>query len=89
MSNTTPDSSLKLCTGTLRFTMGIPCRRLEFLEPAYPMNNDTTDLQPLLQSLAQIYQFWSPHQQTIAYSTYEHSTEGAIFDEYNNNLEYK
>ncbi|CAG8705430.1 1873_t:CDS:1, partial [Cetraspora pellucida] len=75
MLNATPDSPLKLCTGTLRSTMEIPCshvirerletgqtlqkvdfhehwwiqgRCLEFLEPAYPMNNDTTDLQPLL-----------------------------------------
>ncbi|CAG8753405.1 33377_t:CDS:1 [Gigaspora margarita] len=46
-------------------------RHLEFLEPTYPINNDSTDLQPLLQSLTQMYKFWSPHQQAIAYAQLE------------------
>ncbi|CAG8681293.1 6640_t:CDS:2, partial [Cetraspora pellucida] len=68
-SSATPDSPLDPCTGTFKSTMGLPCshiiseRLAKFLEPTPPVNNDYTDFQPLLQSLAQAYQFWPPHQQ--------------------------
>ncbi|CAG8790414.1 7109_t:CDS:2 [Cetraspora pellucida] len=35
---------------------------LEFLKPIYPTNNNSANFQPLLQSLAQMFQFWPPHQ---------------------------
>ncbi|CAG8781220.1 887_t:CDS:2, partial [Cetraspora pellucida] len=41
---------------------------IEFLEPTLPVNNVYTNLQPLLQSLAQAYQFWPPYQQSIIYT---------------------
>ncbi|CAG8798316.1 34624_t:CDS:2, partial [Gigaspora margarita] len=41
---------------------------IEFLEPTYLANNDHNDLQPLVQSLKQMYQFWPPHQQATIYA---------------------
>ncbi|CAG8710219.1 43996_t:CDS:1, partial [Gigaspora margarita] len=32
-------------------------------DPTHPVNNNYTNLQPLLQSFANMYQFWSLHQQ--------------------------
>ncbi|CAG8741587.1 23275_t:CDS:2, partial [Cetraspora pellucida] len=58
------DSSLKPCTG-------IQGHRIEFLEPTYLVNNNQSDLQPLLQSLIQVYQFWPLHQQVAIYSQLE------------------
>lgn len=46
-------------------------RQIEFLEPTYLINSDRSDLQPLLQSLAQAYQFWPLHQQATVYSQLE------------------
>ncbi|CAG8586548.1 9648_t:CDS:2 [Gigaspora rosea] len=46
-------------------------RRIEFLEPMYLANSNHTDLQPLLQSLEQAYQFWPLHYQVTAYTQLE------------------
>ncbi|CAG8652447.1 9068_t:CDS:2 [Cetraspora pellucida] len=43
-------------------------RHFKFLKPIYSANENNTDLQPLLQSLTQLYQFWPPHQQAIIYA---------------------
>ncbi|CAG8751531.1 4638_t:CDS:2, partial [Cetraspora pellucida] len=45
--------------------------RIEFLEPTYLVNDNCTDLQPLLQSLERMYQFWPPHQQSTICSQLE------------------
>ncbi|CAG8809722.1 2824_t:CDS:2 [Cetraspora pellucida] len=46
-------------------------RRIEFLKPTYLVNDDCTDLQPLLQSLKRMYQFWPPNQQSTICSQLE------------------
>jgi hypothetical protein len=47
-------------------------RHLEFLwDHTYPIENDHTNLQPLLESLAQQYQIWPPHQQAAAHTQLE------------------
>ncbi|CAG8445646.1 22348_t:CDS:2 [Gigaspora rosea] len=42
----------------------------QFLELS-PVNNDRTNLQPLLQSFSDMYQVWSPHQQIAIQSQLE------------------
>ncbi|CAG8786516.1 37178_t:CDS:1 [Gigaspora margarita] len=49
----------------------IQSHHIEFLEPTHFINNDRTNLEPLLQHLAQRYQHWPPHQQAVIYSQLE------------------
>ncbi|CAG8511011.1 7103_t:CDS:2 [Cetraspora pellucida] len=71
VSSATPDSPLKPCTETFKSTMGLPCHHIEFLESTYIIKDNCTNLQPLLQSLAHMYQFWPPHQQVAIHSQLE------------------
>ncbi|CAH1768529.1 7135_t:CDS:2 [Entrophospora sp. SA101] len=50
--------------------MGLPCSHL-IRDLTCPANGDHTDLQLLLQSLAQQYQFWPSHQQAAAHTQLE------------------
>ncbi|CAG8836540.1 3008_t:CDS:2, partial [Gigaspora margarita] len=60
----TPDSPLKPCTVD-------PSHHVEFLKPTNLVNNDHTNLELLLQSLTERYQFWLPYQQASIYSQIE------------------
>ncbi|CAG8729803.1 37440_t:CDS:2 [Gigaspora margarita] len=80
LSNTISDFPLKLLANQalqkvdLHAYWWIQDHRLEFLEPICFVNNDHNDhtnLQPLLQSLAQRYQFWLPYQQDTIHSQLE------------------